>query len=68
MRIVGRAASSPSENKLLVRRRTGAGTPYRRESDGMVSLDGSRKWSTSGEVGCAFSLEEQEGVWGSKVE
>src|SRR5690242_1268143 len=48
MRIVLRAARRWSAYILFVRRNASAGTPYRNDNDGIESLFGSTKCSTSG--------------------
>ena len=63
MRIVRLAASRWSANKPFLRLSASCGTPYRRESEGMVSWDGSRKCKTSSAGGSvvSFSLGGRSG-------
>ena len=67
MRIVRLAASRWSANKPFLRLNASCGTPYRRESEGMVSCDGSRKCKTSSAGGSIVSFSFG-GVSGFRVE
>ena len=63
MRIVRLAASRWSANKPFLRLNASVGTPYRRESEDMVSLEKSTKCKTSSAGGSvvSFSLGARSG-------